>query len=303
MEENNTKPKISVIVPVYNVEKYLRRCVDCILAQTFTDFEVLLIDDGSTDGSGRICDEYAKKDHRVRVFHKENGGVSSARNLGLDNAQGEWVTFIDADDYLIGNILVHGDSLLLENTDVDIIELPYNRGTQNYLCKKKTIIGSHAVNKHFTNSFKNELWAYIFRKEVIGLFRFPLDLKIGEDVWFLINCLSQCAGYAYSPYGIYQYTINNSSVMQTSTKKRIIEQHSIFLKYSKPLIQKKNQLMLGYYFKQINLYHSINPNVCYDIYKQYDFSLIDVIESNLNVKNKVKYIICLLKLLWKKLVS
>ena len=98
MEENNTKPKISVIVPVYNVEKYLRRCVDSILTQTFTDFEVLLIDDGSTDGSGKICDEYAKKDKRVRVFHKENGGVSSARNLGLDNVRGRYVTFVDADD-------------------------------------------------------------------------------------------------------------------------------------------------------------------------------------------------------------
>ena len=91
-------PKISVIVPVYNVEKYLRQCLDSILAQTFTDFELLLIDDGSPDTSGTICDEYAALDSRVRVFHKENGGVSSARNLGLDNAQGEWITFVDADD-------------------------------------------------------------------------------------------------------------------------------------------------------------------------------------------------------------
>lgn len=78
-------PKISVIVPVYNVEQYLPRCIDSILSQTFTDFELLLIDDGSTDKSGMICDEYAKKDNRIRVFHKKNGGVSSARNVGLDN--------------------------------------------------------------------------------------------------------------------------------------------------------------------------------------------------------------------------
>ena len=91
---------ISVIVPVYNTEKYLHRCVDSILAQTFTDFELLLIDDGSTDSSGAICDEYAQKDSRVRVFHKENGGVSSARNLGLDKAKGKWVTFVDSDDWI-----------------------------------------------------------------------------------------------------------------------------------------------------------------------------------------------------------
>lgn len=81
-------PRISIIVPVYNAEQTLRRCVDSILAQTFTDFELLLVDDGSTDGSGAICDEYAGIDGRVRVFHKPNGGVSSARNLGLDNAIG-----------------------------------------------------------------------------------------------------------------------------------------------------------------------------------------------------------------------
>lgn len=91
-------PAISVIVPVYNTEQYLHRCVDSILAQSFTDFELLLIDDGSTDGSGAICDEYADKDSRVRVFHKLNGGVSSARNLGLDNAKGVWVSFCDSDD-------------------------------------------------------------------------------------------------------------------------------------------------------------------------------------------------------------
>ena len=89
---------MSIIIPVYNSEKALRRCLDSILAQTMTDYECLLIDDGSTDSSGRICDEYAAKDERFRVFHKENGGVSSARNVGLDNAKGEWITFVDSDD-------------------------------------------------------------------------------------------------------------------------------------------------------------------------------------------------------------
>lgn len=82
-------PKISVIVPVYKAENYLHRCVDSLLAQTFEDFEILLVDDGSPDASGSICDEYAQKDHRIRVFHKENGGVSSARQCGIDHAQGE----------------------------------------------------------------------------------------------------------------------------------------------------------------------------------------------------------------------
>ena len=92
-------PTISVIVPIYNTEKYLRRCIDSVLAQTYKDFELLLIDDGSTDSSGAICDEYAALDARVSVFHKENGGVSDTRNYGLDLAQGKYLMFLDADDF------------------------------------------------------------------------------------------------------------------------------------------------------------------------------------------------------------
>ena len=99
MNETLNHPKISVIVPVYKAESYLRCCVDSLLAQTFRDFEILLIDDGSPDKSGEICDEYARKDGRIKALHKKNEGVSSARNAGIEHAQGEWITFVDADDY------------------------------------------------------------------------------------------------------------------------------------------------------------------------------------------------------------
>ena len=100
-----TSPTISVIVPVYNAEKYLHRCIDSVLAQTYKDFELLLIDDGSKDSSGTICDEYAAQDARVKVFHKENGGVSSARNVGLDHARGEWIMHLDGDDWIEHDML------------------------------------------------------------------------------------------------------------------------------------------------------------------------------------------------------
>lgn len=93
-------PKISIIIPIYNIERYLRQCIDSILAQTFTDYELLLIDDGSTDGCPTICDEYTEKDNRIRVFHKKNGGITSARNCGVDNANGEWIMHIDSDDWV-----------------------------------------------------------------------------------------------------------------------------------------------------------------------------------------------------------
>ncbi len=109
-------PTVSIIVPVYNVEKYIHKCIDSVLAQTFTDFELLLINDGSSDSSAQICDGYAEKDERVKVFHKENGGVSSARNVGLQHATGEWISFIDSDDWLDETYL---DEILGETVDND----------------------------------------------------------------------------------------------------------------------------------------------------------------------------------------
>lgn len=101
-------PTISVIVPIYNVEPYLHRCVDSVLEQTFADFELILVDDGSPDNCGAICDEYATKDGRVRVIHKENGGLSSARNAGIEAAAGEFILFVDADD------VIHQQSVAIE---------------------------------------------------------------------------------------------------------------------------------------------------------------------------------------------
>ena len=119
-------PKVSIIVPVYKAEKYINRCVDSIIAQTFTDRELLLIDDGSPDKSGEICDGYARRDKRIRVFHKKNGGVSSARNLGLDNVRGEYVTFVDADDCIysgaVGALITN-----MECSKVDLVQCAFNR--------------------------------------------------------------------------------------------------------------------------------------------------------------------------------
>lgn len=117
-------PTISIIVPVYNVEKYLQKCVDSILAQTFKDFEVLLIDDGSKDGSGMLCDEIATTDSRIKVIHKENGGLSSARNCGIDNATGKYIAFCDSDDYIDPDMYEFLlNNLEKEDADVSMCEL------------------------------------------------------------------------------------------------------------------------------------------------------------------------------------
>ena len=114
------KPKISVIVPVYNVEPYLKRCLDSIINQSLNEIEILIIDDGSTDKSGEICDEYAKLDNRIRVIHQENGGLSRARNVGLDQAQGKYIMFVDSDD-LLKEIFVKSLMILLKNTMLTLL--------------------------------------------------------------------------------------------------------------------------------------------------------------------------------------
>ena len=117
--------KISIISPVYNVEDYLKDCVESILNQTYKNIELILIDDGSTDNSGKICDEYASKDNRVKIVHKKNGGLSSARNAGLDIATGDYIFFVDSDDFLYKNSVIEKIIKATNGGTKDLILLPY----------------------------------------------------------------------------------------------------------------------------------------------------------------------------------
>ena len=124
-EEFEMDKLISIIVPVYNVEKYVAECIESIIKQTYQNLEILLIDDGSTDNSGKICDKYAEKDKRIKIIHKENGGVSSARNLGLDLAQGEYIAFIDSDDF-VSNKYIESLYSAIEHKDAEIVLSKYS---------------------------------------------------------------------------------------------------------------------------------------------------------------------------------
>lgn len=188
-------PKISVIVPVYNAEKYLRRCIDSILAQTFTDFELLLIDDGSKDSSGRICDEYSEKDERVIVFHKPNGGVSSARNLGLDNVKGEWIGFVDADDWVELNYLQKLMSCFDQNVDMAECSYVYEGVDALKFKTEFDLFDSYQyLIKLFVNGrfYEGFLWVKLFKRDLIGKLRFETSLAYNEDRVFIANYLLKC---------------------------------------------------------------------------------------------------------------
>ncbi len=212
-------PVISVVVPVYKAEMYLPRCIESILSQEFTDFELLLIDDGSPDNSGKICDEYAAKDCRVRVFHKENGGVSSARNLGLDNARGEWVSFIDADDY------ISQDFFDLEGSDyADVIQKSYYVvNLDSGVTEKKTVPDiSFKCRDDFYSFFVRKrtsaLWDKLIRRELIGNVRFNTNIHIGEDFLFFLSLVPSIEVYTFNNNGHYYYVVHNESAMGNINK-------------------------------------------------------------------------------------
>lgn len=169
---------ISVVIPVYNTEKYLRRCIDSIIIQTYKDFEAIFVDDGSSDLSGMILDDYQQKDSRIRVFHQENQGVSKARFLGVSQAKGEWVTFVDSDDYLPADALEGYVDLADDTTDIIIGWLDSYKILEKILeieeYRKRCIAGNIHIGPH----------THTFRRSILSpaAFNFPKEIRKGEDM-------------------------------------------------------------------------------------------------------------------------
>ena len=185
---------ITIIIPVYNSEDTLSRCIDSILSQTFHDWELLLIDDGSSDKSGEICDRYAVKDQRIQVFHKKNGGVSSARNIGLDHAKGEWITFVDADDFIKKLYLAH----LLEHSQkqVDLVISYAEIYNGDDIIQKESYPAKLVDDANFESMFiENDMhlhtspWSKLYKRNIIEEYhlRFCEGMHIGEDAVFLYS--------------------------------------------------------------------------------------------------------------------
>lgn len=201
---------ISIIVPVYNTEKYLPACIDSILAQSVTDFELLLIEDGSPDNCGKICDEYAAKDSRIRVFHKPNGGVSSARNLGLDHARGECIFFIDSDDTVDQDYLKE----LMIQDDEDFVQGGRTILENDYL---KTVMTHSEIfadyNRFWMESRQHWPTICCLSKRVIDQYhiRYDTGLKMGEDGLFNQIFLSKCKKIRRTQYSGYHYNGGNEA--------------------------------------------------------------------------------------------
>lgn len=198
-------PLISVIVPVYNAESTLSECVGSILGQKYKDFELILVDDGSKDSSPHICDEYAHDNGQVIVFHKPNGGVSSARNHGLDHARGKWIAFVDSDDYVTDGYF---DGVVEQKEDVLI--KGYQKLDHSGIVEGKEaedLLGipafSDFLSQYVTDSLLRGPVFKFYKRSLIGDLRFLTDMKIGEDAWFVFNYLARCKSFAVIPKGEY----------------------------------------------------------------------------------------------------
>lgn len=214
----NELPLISVIVPVYKVEAYLDRCLESITGQTYSNLEIILVDDGSPDRSGEICDAWAEKDSRIRVIHKENAGAGAARNTALDAASGEIISMIDSDDYLEPHMYAHLYSLMGE--DVDIAEcgictteqddLQMDDGSQ---AETKVYDVAEAMRLHIRDEiFRQTPPNKLYRRETVGDIRFP-EGNLIDDEFFTYKVIGNARKLAWSPACMYAYRQQPGSAM------------------------------------------------------------------------------------------
>ena len=250
--------KISIIIPVYNVEKYLKKCLKSIVKQTYKNLEIILVNSGSTDTSGEICDKYAKKDKRITVIHKENEGVSSARNAGLEVVTGEYITFCDADDFIELDMYEYLTRLLEENngdiaTCAGWYEYSKNRSKIFYELEEEFISLNcqEALREVYKkNICSSWLWNKLFKKEVFRNVCFRTDLELGEDHDVVCQCIENAELLICGKEPKYHYIQRRASVCNNGYKLSYRNTREMYLermdKYTELYPEDKDIFFQGY---------------------------------------------------------
>lgn len=296
--------KISVIVPVYNCGNYLPDTLDSILAQTYQNFEIILIDDGSQDNSGAICDAYGEKDSRIRVIHQENHGVSHARNQGMAMVTGDAVSFIDGDDTLepdMYELLVK----IMQEYDADIAH-----------CGYKHIVGDEIRLVHDTKRiipqttgesldcfvsgrlFGGGLWNKLFRVELIRELTFREDLKINEDILFNFQAFSRAKNSVFADYALYNYVarFGASAVFTTPDGKKLTDSCEVAACIYRSLAGTElNDIAAERYIRALSQYYRFcaqyNPKMC----RQIAADIQDVAAGTAHLGRNIKITVCLIR--------
>ena len=212
-------PKVSVIVPVYNVEPYLRQCLDSIVSQTLKDIEIILIDDGSTDGSGEICDEYKREDHRIRVIHKVNEGLSAARNDGIDASTAPYIMFADGDDWVEPEFCETPYRIAMDNK-ADLVLFCYNKVFNNGRIKRtdaKTLQGplNEAEAMHYNVFYACYAWIGLYHRNLFNDVRYPIGM-IQEDVGTGHRLIHVAQNIRYTNSYLYNYRVRRKGSITTA---------------------------------------------------------------------------------------
>lgn len=241
---------ISVIVPVYNVENYLSRCVDSIINQTYSNLEIILVDDGSTDSSGIICDEYKKKDKRITVIHQENGGVSSARNRALDIIKGKYVVFSDSDDFVSKDYIMYLYKLLLKyKSDISICGLQSvgeKYAVQNK--REKSIVRVYDSRTAlemlcYQKEIANAPWGKMYKASLFNDIRYPVGRAYSEDLITTYKLIDKSAKIVKGSKKIYFYYQRTDSVMHQSFSLKLMDKIEISEEVMKHIQEKYPELI------------------------------------------------------------
>lgn len=262
---------ISIIVPIYNSEESLQRCVDSILAQTFLDFELLLIDDGSTDNSAAMCDEYLVKDARVRVFHQKNGGVCSARNRGLCESKGEYIGWVDSDDFIEADMYERLYNAI-SNNSADVAYCNYY--FKGKVCKQPDIsYGKELFFQQYLLSPICPMWLTLAKADLYDQYNllFPIENVIGEDLLITCKLFYHANRCVYVNYPGYNYTEDRNSLSRSYTREKsvcllnnIMELNSFFAKTELHDILKAELAYIILSAKSFYLFMDKNPKIWYD---------------------------------------
>ena len=256
--------KISVVIPVYNVSKYLNQCIESIINQKYKKLEIILVDDGSTDNSAQICDEYAKKDYRIKVIHKENGGLSDARNTGIDNATGDYIGFVDSDDWISEDMyLTLYNNMKKEDADISCCNrffaysnkiIPY--GTVNFY---EVMNSERAIELMCTHGYLGtSAYTKLYKRETFKDIRYPKG-KVNEDIYTTYKLFDRASRIVYEAVPLYYYRQRKGSI--TNSKKvnvNAMEASKELLDFVERKYPKiKNAAIRNYVFYSIGVYDNI----------------------------------------------
>jgi glycosyltransferase involved in cell wall biosynthesis len=247
-------PFFSIIIPVYNDEKDLPRCLDSVLSQTFNDFELLLIDDGSTDNCPALCDEYANKDSRIRLFHKSNEGISKTRQFGISNAIGDYTIFVDSDDWIECSFLATVEQKLNKNK-ADILLLDFfkedQNGSEKVILQKPVALDTETIIRMVLEQrISSCLWSVVIKKDFYNSNKviFYNDINYGEDSLFIIELLLNNPNIDYLERAFYHHTCNRISFTRTNKKQRFEDRNKFLCQMSFLLEKYKRNDMEKYNF-------------------------------------------------------